>query len=175
MFNNFSANFKKSRRGGVCARAGVCTTDCTTPKGSTKSRPNYDVVKPPGGLNLLCEYQNQRFKPPRGVLYHTHGTIPLCTTVVNSGHWRHNMHFCIFDFQGHYDDVKMYLMAKWDMKSYLRLILYLNMKKNWQSLFISMDFFGACFCPYMLCITKIARADGYLERTLIPLLIVIKR
>ena len=41
------------------------------------------------------------------------------------------MQFCIFDFQGHYDDVKMYLMAKWDMKSYLRLILYLNMKKKW--------------------------------------------
>ena len=40
------------------------------------------------------------------------------------------MHFCIFDFQGHYDDVKMYLMVKWDMKSYLRLILYLNMKKK---------------------------------------------
>ena len=40
------------------------------------------------------------------------------------------MQFCIFDFQGHYDAVKMYLMAKWDMKSYLRLILYLNMKKK---------------------------------------------
>ena len=45
-----------------------------------------------------------------------------------------------FDFQGHYDDVKMYLMAKWAMKSYLRLILYQNMKKTWQSLFIPMDF-----------------------------------
>ena len=30
----------------------------------------------------------------------------------------------------HYNDVMIYLMAKWDMKSYLRLILYLNMKKK---------------------------------------------
>ena len=34
-----------------------------------------------------------------------------------------------FEFQGQYDNVKVYLMAKWDMKSYLRLILYLNMKQ----------------------------------------------
>lgn len=34
-----------------------------------------------------------------------------------------------FEFQDHYDDIMMYLVAKWDMKSYLRLILYLNMKK----------------------------------------------
>ena len=73
-----------------------------------------------------------------------------------------------FDFQGHYDDVRIDLMSKWGMKSYLRLILYLNMEKNWQSLFTSMDFLWACFCPYMLCNTKIARTDGYLERTLIP-------
>ena len=70
-----------------------------------------------------------------------------------------------FDFQGHYDDVRIDLMSKWGMKSYLRLILYLNMEKNWQSLFTSMDFLWACFCPYMLCNTKIARTDGYLERT----------
>ena len=57
------------------------------------------------------------------------------------------MHFCIFDFQGHYDDVKMYLMAKLDMKSYLRLILYLNMKQKLAVLIHPTGHFIGMFLP----------------------------
>ena len=38
-----------------------------------------------------------------------------------------------FEFQGHYDDVTIYIMAKWDLKSYLQLISYPNMRKIWGS------------------------------------------
>ena len=52
-----------------------------------------------------------------------------------------------FDFQGHYDDVKMYLMAKWDTKSYLRLILYLNKKKKLAVLIHPNGLFIGMFLP----------------------------
>ena len=74
------------------------------------------------------------------------------------------MHFCIFDFQGHYDDVKMYLMAKWDMKSYLRLILYLNMKKKLAVLIHPNGLFIGMFLPIYAMYYK-NRACGRLSWT----------
>ena len=74
------------------------------------------------------------------------------------------MHFCIFDFQGHYDDVKMYLMAKWDLKSYLRLILYLNMKKKLAILIHPNGLFIGMFLPVYAMYYK-NRACGRLSWT----------
>ena len=28
-----------------------------------------------------------------------------------------------FEFEGHYDDVRIFEMAKWDMKSYLQIVV----------------------------------------------------
>ena len=69
-----------------------------------------------------------------------------------------------FDFQGHYDDVKMYLMAKWDMKSYLRLILYLNMNKKLAVLIHPNGLFIGMFLPIYAMYYK-NRAYGRLSWT----------
>ena len=67
-------------------------------------------------------------------------------------------------------------MAKWDMKSYLRLILNLNMKTKIGSPYSSRcTFYRHVFAHIYYVIHELARTDIYLERTLIPLLIVIKR
>ena len=77
------------------------------------------------------------------------------------------------------DDVTIHLMAKWDMESYFRLILYLNMKKNWGSRCIPKSYNGFCigmFLPHICYVLKeLARTDIYLEFTLILLIMVIKR
>ena len=41
------------------------------------------------------------------------------------------------------------LMAKWDMESYLPLILYLNMKKNWRSRFIPKSYNEFCIGMFL--------------------------
>ena len=61
-----------------------------------------------------------------------------------------------------------------DMKSYLRLILYLNMTKNGSPYSSRCTFDRHVFAHICYVIHEIARTDIYLQRTLIPLLIVIK-
>ena len=59
---------------------------------------------------------------------------------------------------------------------YLRLILYLNMKKEIGSPYSSRcTFYRHVFALICYVIHELARTDIYLQRTLIPLLIVIKR
>ena len=69
----------------------------------------------------------------------------------------------------------MHLMAKWDMKSYLRLIFYLNMKKLGSPYSSQWTFYRHVFAHIYYVIHELAHKDIYLQRTLIPLLIVIKR
>ena len=68
-------------------------------------------------------------------------------------------------------------MAKWDMESYLPLILYLNMKKNWRSRFIPKSYNEICighvFAHICYVLKELARTDIYLELTLILLLMVL--
>ena len=59
----------------------------------------------------------------------------------------------------------VHLMAKWDMKSYLQLILYLNMKKKWRSRFIPKSYNGFCIGMFLpiYAIIKRPRAHWHLS------------
>ena len=95
--------------------------------------------------------------------------------------WRQTSKFAnsYFEFQGQYDDDTIYLMAKWDMKSHLRLILYPNMKRKIEGSRPSRRAIGVLYRHFVahICyvLQELARTHIHLERTLIPLLMVIKR
>ena len=85
----------------------------------------------------------------------------------------------LFEFRGHYDDVISSLRVKWDIKSYLKFILYQNMKiklgvnghlKELQWILYRHVFAHICYV-----LQEFTRKYMYLKRTLIPLLMFTNR